>query len=81
MVRSCWTGSALHVDLGLGVDVQQLVAVKDPDACIGFGVTSSEADTGVDADAEIRVDIARAAEGTKDVKVTPASDDISCSVS
>jgi len=83
VVRSCWTGSDLHVDLGLGVDAQ-LIAVKDPDARIGFGVASSETDTddvdGADAD-EISVDIARAAEGTKDAKVTtPASDDISLCV-
>jgi hypothetical protein len=83
VVRSCWTGSDLHVDLGLGVDAQLVLAVKDPDTRLGFGVANSETDTDVDgADAdEIRVDIARAAEGAKDAKVTtPASDDISLCV-
>ena len=83
VVRSCWTGSDLHVDRGLGVDAQvELGIVKDSEARVGFGVASSEAGIDVDVDAEIRVDIARAAavaaaEGTKDAKVTPASDDIS----
>jgi hypothetical protein len=81
VVRSCWTGSDLHVDPGLGVDAQ-LGAGKGPEARIGFGVARSAPDTDVtvDADSENRVDIARVAEGTKDAKVTPtcASDDISC---
>jgi hypothetical protein len=76
VVRSCWTGSDLHVDLGLGVDAQ-LVAVENPDARIGFGVARSEAAGVVDADDEIRVDIACAAEVAKDAKAaTLASDDI-----
>jgi hypothetical protein len=81
VVRSCWTGSDLQVDLGLGVDAQLVVVVENPDARIGFGVARSEVagvvDADDDADAEIRVDIACAAEVAKDAKAaTLASDDI-----
>jgi hypothetical protein len=56
VVRSCWTGSDLHVD----VDLEFII---HPDLRIGFGVTWT------DADADTNVDIVTAAaEGAKDAK-------------
>jgi hypothetical protein len=72
-VRSCWTGSDLHV----GVDAELAVVELGPGTRSVFGVARTDGDADADADAEIRVDIASAAEGTSNAKAaTAASDDI-----
>jgi hypothetical protein len=58
VVRSCWTGRGL---LYVGVDAELVI---DLDARTGLGVART------DADADIRLDIVSAAEGTKDAKAT-----------
>jgi hypothetical protein len=73
VVRSCWTGSCLHVGVGVGSDVGLLVIVLDPETRSGFGVARAE---DADVDAEMKVDTAREVEGAKDRKVIEASDDI-----
>jgi hypothetical protein len=56
VVGSCWTGSDLHV--GVGVEL-----IRDPDVRSGLGVART------DADADINVDIVTvAADGAKDAK-------------
>ena len=61
VVRSCWTGSNLRVG---GNDAPHLAVDPEPEARMGgLGVAS------IDADADIRVDIVYAAEGTKGAKV------------
>jgi len=54
VVRSCGTGSDLHVGVGIGFDVGLLVIILDPETRSGFGVTRTE---NADIDAETRVDI------------------------
>jgi hypothetical protein len=72
VVRSCWTGSGLHVGV-VGSDVGPLVIVLDPETRSGFGVARDE---DADVDAEMKVDTTREVEGAKDEKVIEASDDI-----
>jgi len=72
VVRSCGTGSGLHVGVGIGFDVGLRVIVLDPEKRSGFGVAWTE---DADVDAEMRVDTARGAEGVKDRKAVAASDD------
>lgn len=73
VVRSCWTGSDLHVSVGIGFGVEPPVVVLDPGRRGGFGVARTE---DADVDAEMRVETAREAEGAKDGKAIAASDDI-----
>jgi hypothetical protein len=64
---SCWTGSDLHVGIGIGIDAELVIGLDD--ARTGFGVVS------IDVDADMKLDIESAAEGTKGAKAT-TSDDI-----
>ena len=73
MVRSCGTGSGLHVGVGIGFAVGLRVIVLDPETRSGFGVAWTE---DADVDASMRVDTARDAEGAKDGKAIAVSDDI-----
>jgi len=68
VVRSCWTGSRLHV--GVGVDAQ---LVRKFDSRVGFGVARSD-----DGDDIIMEDIASAEGlGSKHARVVSMSNDIS----
>ena len=72
VVRSCGTGSDLHIGVGVGFDVGLRVIVIDLETRSGFGVAWTE---DADVDAEMRVDTAREAEGAKDGKAVAVSDD------
>jgi hypothetical protein len=66
VVMSCWTGSDLHVGVGIGIDAEFVIS---DDARTGFGVVS------IDVDADMKLDIESAAEGANGAKAT-TSDDI-----